>query len=479
MQRPRAKLLNLIVLLFSIGVLTDAVPASLQKDTSRSSSSRVVLRSVLVQARDAAIEFARGDGDTNYEPDPITKKISELHEFLIFIGDHEDIEYLREHLKKKYADEIRDPVPVPDKRETFSKLVMGIELEESSTQHDGDLARIVSQEIECGFLDDALAHATLLRSSSFRCHTQGQVALAAHENGKADVARRAVEAAIQAASEEDSTGPLYPRSPSRNLDQLAASFLDHEYREGARMVLVRNQQLLPTLPSTSGFDWRFQAEQAIELGDLEMARKALEQVGPDAGHADVEDALRAAKGRNMPPVQALKNAKTIVDPTTRSRSFCEIAERQASSGDTRGAAATFQFALQAAEDIDQFKVLSLNDIAWSQIRSGDRKGAEQTLNLALQENEKPGLGSDQVDGWAITADTLAYLGQFERARTTVMRISDHFYRGRGLGFIASRSVQSGRTQEMIGWSSKLDDPEDRCEAFLRIAEAIIDEQKMK
>jgi hypothetical protein len=178
------------------------------------------------------------------------------------------------------------------------------------------------------------------------------------------------------------------------------------------MVLVRNQQVLPTLPSTSGFDWRFQAEEAIELGDLEMARKALEKVGPDEGHAGVEDALRAAKGRNMPPVQALKNAETIVDPTARSRSFCEIAERQASSGDTPGAATTFQLALQAAGDIDQFRVLSLNDIAWSQIRSGDPKRAEQTLNLALHENEKPGFGSDQVDGWAIMADTLAYLGQF-------------------------------------------------------------------
>lgn len=122
MQRPRAKLPNLIVLLFSIGVLIDGVAASLQKDTSPSSSSREVLRSVLVQARDAAIEFARGDGDTNDEPDLITKKISELHEVLIFIGDHEDIEYPREHLKKKYANEIRDSVPVPDKRETFGYM---------------------------------------------------------------------------------------------------------------------------------------------------------------------------------------------------------------------------------------------------------------------------------------------------------------------------------------------------------------------
>jgi hypothetical protein len=177
MQRPQAKPLSLILFFLSTGVFINGVAASLQKETSPSSSSREVLRSVLLQARDAAIEFANGDGDTAYEPDPITKKISELHEFLIFIGDHEDIEHLREHLKKKYADEIRDPVPVPDKRETFSKLVMGIEMEESSTQHDGDLARIVSQEIERGFLDDALAHAGLLRSSSLRCRTQGQVAL--------------------------------------------------------------------------------------------------------------------------------------------------------------------------------------------------------------------------------------------------------------------------------------------------------------
>ena len=226
-----------------------------------------------------------------------------------------------------------------------------------------------------------------------------------------------------------------------------------------------------------GFDWRLLAERAIELGDLEIAGQALEKVSADEGRGDVEDSLRAARGRSMSPNRALKNARTIVDPTIRSRSLCEIAERRASAGDDRGAAAIFQLALHAAEDIDQFKVFSINDIAWAQIRSGDTQEAEKALDWALKENGRPRLGSDQIDGWAVLADTLAYLGEFERARETVMRISDSSYRGRGLGFIASRRIEANRLQETVDWASKLSSPEDRAETFLRIAQALVGQVK--
>lgn len=465
---------NLFVLsTFTLLVASTASP----QDTRSSSSGRKELRVALIQARDAVIEYANGDGDTNYEPDPIAKKLGELQEFLIFAGDREDIQYLRDHLKKKYANKIRDPVSVPDNREAFSKLVQAIEMDEISTQHDGALSRVISQEIDRGFLDDALAHAALLHSSSFRYQAQGSVALAAHESGNADIAQRALAATIHAATEEDSSGYPVFMPPSRKLDGLAASFLEHGYQEGARSVLLRSQQLLSTSSPTSSFDWRLLAERAIELGDLEMADRALKKLGPDDGHTNVEDSLRAARGRNMNPAQAITNAKAIVDPFSRFRSLCDIAERQASSGDKDGAAATFQLGLQATDEIGEGKVFALNEIAWAQIHSGDKPGAERTLNWALKENEQPQSGSDQEQGWAVMGDTLAYLGQFQRARETVLRISEAFDRGRGLGYVASRGIEAKRVQETIEWASKLTNPEDRSETFLRIAETMIDQLK--
>lgn len=473
MQRSKSRLRNLTILVFSAGALVTS--AKIQKDKSSSSSRLQELRSVLIQARDAVIEYANSDIDADYDPNPVTKKVSELREYLIFADDREDIEYLREHLKKKYADEIQDTVPLPASREDVSKLVQTIEADENPFQHDGNLSSVISQEVERGFLDDALAHSSLLRLSLTRSRTQGEVAIAAYEGGKAKLSQRALDSAILSALNEDSTGNPVFLSASRRLDDLASLLLEHDYKEGARRVLLRNQELLSSSPSPDGFEWRFLAEKAIELGDFGMARETLEKVSLDDGRADLEDDLKAARGRSMNPGPALKNAKTIVDATRRSRSLCEIAERQSSAGDERGAAATFQLALHAAEEINQFKVFAINDIAWAQIHSGDTRGAEKTIDWAMKENETPRLGSDQVDGWAVLADTLAYLGQFERARETVMKISDSFYRGRGLGFIVSRGVEANRLQETVEWASKLSNPEDRAEAFLRIAEALVEQ----
>jgi len=456
--------------------LLAAATASPQ-DTSSNFSGRKDLRIALLQARDAVIEYANREGRASYEPDRIERKVLQLFDYLTFAGDNESVRYLREHLNKYYADKMKDPVPPPHDRETFSNLVKTIETEEDSSQHDMDLAAVSSREIECGFLDDAFLHAGLVRLSSYRFFPQGQIAVAAHENGNADLAQRALDAAIHSAVQEDSKGyPLY-RPATSKLDQLAALFLEHDYQEGARKSLLQLQQLLPNSPQTTGYDWRGLAEKAIELGDFDRAAKALERVGPDQGHSDVEDAIKAAKARNLGPGQALKSVNTMVNPYSRSKSLCEIAERQSSSGDKRGAAATFQLALQTAEVIDEEKAFALNEIAWAQIHSGDRSGAEQTVTLALQENEEPQSGSSQEGAWASLADTLAYLGQFERARGIVMRISDAFTRGQGLGYIASRGTEAGRTQEMIEWASKLPDPEDRSETFLRLAETMIDQLK--
>ena len=464
--------LNLIC--FSICALLACSPAFAQKDANSSASQRKELQGVLVQARDAIVELTNRDGEVPGEPDPNEKKIRTLYDYLLLIDDHEDVEYLRDHLPKNYAAKLEPSASIPSDRKSFSNLVQEIEEEENPSQRDAALARVVSQEIERGFLEDALAHALLLKTSGARYRTQGQVALAAHDGGKADLAWGALDAAIQSALEEDFWGYPVFESPSRKLDRLAGSFLENNFQEGARKIILRNKQLLLTSASANGFDWQSLAERAIELGDLAMASEALGKVGDDEVHSHVEDALKSARGRKMSPAKALENAKTISDPYSRSRSLCEIAERQASSGDTRGAGATFQLALATAEEIDQFKVFALNEIAWAQISTKDKHGAIRTLNLALKENEKPRFGSDQVDGWAILADTLAQLGQFDPARETVMKISDSFYRGRGLSFIASREVKAGRTREIIAWTSNLSDPEDRCASFLSIAETMIE-----
>jgi tetratricopeptide (TPR) repeat protein len=116
-------------------------------------------------------------------------------------------------------------------------------------------------------------------------------------------------------------------------------------------------------------------------------------------------------------------------------------------------------------------------MAWAQIDTGDRIGAEHTLDLALQENERPAYGQDQVDAWALSADTFAFLGHFDRAHKIASRINDHFFRGRALGFIAEREVEAGRSEEALAWAKQLKDPDERASVYLSIAETTIEKLK--
>lgn len=167
----------------------------------------------------------------------------------------------------------------------------------------------------------------------------------------------------------------------------------------------------------------------------------------------------------------------IQAPDRRAKVLCDIARKQASSGDGRAAVATIGVALDAAAQSDQFRVFTLNDIAWAQIDTEDRDGAEKTVQMALQDNEKKRYGSDQVDGWAVVADTVAFLGHFERAHEIANRIDDHFYRGRALNFIAEREVEAGHSDEAMEWAKQLKDPNERTAAYLGIAQKMIEDLK--
>src|SRR5271166_423798 len=95
--------------------------------------------------------------------------------------------------------------------------------------------------------------------------------------------------------------------------------------------------------------------------------------------------------------------------------------------------------------------------------------------MALQDNEKKRYGSDQVQGWAVVADTEAFLGHFERAHEIANKIDDHYFRGRALGFIAEREVEAGHSDDALVWAQRLKDPNERAAAYVGIARKMIED----
>jgi len=249
-----------------------------------------------------------------------------------------------------------------------------------------------------------------------------------------------------------------------------------EYNDAANKVLLQTKELLAS-SSESAWAWRDLADSAIGLGNLTVARQALEKLGEEQGRSDIEQKIHAVSAEQLNPDAAIRSAVALSDFELRIGTLCAIARRQISAGDPRGANATLQLALDATgqEDDDTFQVRQLDDIAWVQIDAGNSDGAERTLEIALKANEKHRWGTDQVNGWVSLADTLAFLGHFDQARDIARKTDDPFFRGQGLRAVAYRQTAAGRREDALAWVNTLKGPDERSAAFLGVAQAMIEE----
>lgn len=225
------------------------------------------------------------------------------------------------------------------------------------------------------------------------------------------------------------------------------------------------------------FDWSNLTRAAINVGDLPSASRWMQKVEGDEERADLQTSLAVAQAQQAGADATVRTAMKISDAWVRIKVLRDAANQQSDAGDSIAAITTLRLAIDAANRANERPVLLLHDLAWAQMYAGDRIGAEHTLELALQENEKPAFGQDQVDAWALLADTFAYLGKFDRAHKIASKISDHYFRGRALGFIAQREVEAGHSEEALAWAKHLSDPDERASAYLAIVRTTVEKLK--
>jgi tetratricopeptide (TPR) repeat protein len=435
---------------------------------------RSELQGTLRQARDAVIRLAAEDDSSSNQA--ISDKVSQLVESLLYVGDREDVRYLQRHLKKVYAHEIRAVLEPSATLQDFASRVSKANGVKDDFEHDEDLQTIVSQEIERGLIDDAVNAARKIRLPGSRSRAFTDIALAQHGKGNDSAATEAVTAAIQACFQPGTGLPLIIEPPDRQLDGLVSA-LAAEYSEGAQRVLAEAEKAVEAKAKPDSYDWSNLTRAAIAVGDLPSADLWIQKVEVDGERADLQTQIALAQARQAGADAAVRTAMKISDASVEAAELRAIANKQSEAGDSGAATTTLRLALEAANRAHERTVLLLHDMAWAQIDAGDRIGAEQTLEVALQENEKTAYGSDQVDGWALLADTFAFLGHFDRAHKIASKIDDHYFRGRALGFIAQREVEAGRSEEALAWASQLKDSDERASAYLAIAETTIEKLK--
>lgn len=464
----RAWLLSTACLFFAF-----LLPAQNLKQADQASRSE--LQTALRQARDAVVRLASED-DSSLNTS-ISNKVSQLVESLLYVDDRDDVRYLQEHLKKAYADEIRTVLEPSATLQDFASRVSKADRMKDVFEHDKELQTIVSQEIGRRLIDDAGDAARKIRLPGSRSQAFIDIALAQHGKGNDSEADDAVTAAIQACFQPGTGLPLMIDPPDRQLTMVAAALAGRGYPEGGQRALAEAEKAVEAKAKPDTFDWSNLNRTAIGVGDLPLAARFLQKVEDDKERADLQTQMDLAQARQAGTEVEVRTAMKISDPWVKISVLRDIANQQSEAGDSDGATTTLRLAIEAANRANQRTVLLLHDMAWAQIDAGDRIGAEQTLELALQENEKTAFGSDQVDGWALLADTFAFLGHFDRAHRIASKIDDHYFRGRALGFIAQREVEGGHSEEALAWAKQLKDPDERSSAYLAIAGTTIEKLK--
>jgi hypothetical protein len=257
--------------------------------------------------------------------------------------------------------------------------------------------------------------------------------------------------------------PLIIDPPDRQLTQLASALADG-YPEEAQRVLAEAEKAVEAKAKPDSFDWSNLTQAAIDVGDFPSASRWMQKVEGDEARADLQTRMAVAQAQQTGADATVRAAMKISDAWVKIKVLRDTADKQSETGDSIAAITTLRLALEAANRANERPVLVLHDLAWAQMDAGDRIGAEHTLE-------------DQVDAWGLLADTFAYLGQFDRAHKIASKISDHFFRGRALGFIAQREVEAGHSGKALAWAKHLSDPDERASAYLAIVRATIEKLK--
>lgn len=455
-------------------LVTSSLPAQ-ETPKPADHMGRHELQRVLREARDAVVRLAAEDDSTSDAS--ISDKVQRLVESLLYLGDREDVRYLQRHLKKVYAKEIRSALEPSAQRKDFASRLSKADHVKDIFEHDQDLETIVKQEIERGFLEDAVDAAQRIRLPGSRSTAFIDIAIAQHGRGNDSAADDAVTWAIRACFQPGTDLPLMIDPTDRRLAELAAPLAGGGYLAGAQRVLVEAEKAVETKATPDSFDWSNLTEAAIAGGDLTSAARFLKKIEDEEMRGNLRARIALSDAQHVGTDAALQTATKFGDPRMQAAVLRDIASKQSDAGDDTAAITTLRLAIEASHRAKERTVLLLHDVAWAQIGSGDRIGAEQTLEWALKENEEPAFGQDQVDAWALLADTFAFLGHFDRAHQIASKIDDHFFRGRALGFIAQREVEAGRSEEALAWAMELKDPNERASTYLAISETTIEKLK--
>ena len=254
--------------------------------------------------------------------------------------------------------------------------------------------------------------------------------------------------------------------------------------------------LVQALQAAEGIsDHEERAEVLIDIGDvlvsagdvrramrvLDLAAAEAESIEGDLFGSLVHSELSRVQAEAGSVEAAFVTLQQIKSDSRRAPALAAVAEIQAETGDTHGAAQSIDRALSTAERMkdeehndeyhNNLRVEALTSIGEVQARVGDREGAEETIQRALVIAGRIGEDYWHVEALATVGETLATIGDAEGAEQTIERALAIAVRIDDDSLRVSTIARVGVTQAIIG---DTEGAEKTIESALAIAERIAD-----
>lgn len=403
----------------------------------------------------------------------IETDVKRVTRYLLMTGNRDDVLYLQEHVGQ-YSEKIRDVLLPAETLADFAARAEAAEQEADPYRHDEDIELIVEQEIRKGFLEDALQRAMRMRIRSLQATTIAHVALSASAQGKTRLATSAVEAALA----RTATNQPWPDTffdHQKMLLALAEEWSEGGYSKAALMARLEAKKLLEKDSSEYQGHWRDLGEEAAREGDLGMAMDTLEHLTEASDRINVQTEMQRTQAKMASPARAWEIASRMEPGYLKFETLRDIAMRQVETEDKAGASRTLEKALQVANQDHEVPVMRMADVAWEQVRMGNKAAAEATIAQALKDNEGVRFGSDQVGGWMMLAQDLAYMGEYDRAVQVALKSLPGDTGADALRWVAYDETLDGHGDWAMSWAERIEDPEGRASAFVGIATGLIEQ----
>lgn len=437
------------------------------------------IRKVLLLARDAVLEQEQADHGMQggWLPDHLQTLMAGFRT----IDDWQDAVVLEERISRIHKVDVLYAPPHAT-RADYQKLQEAAQQLEKYDRDNG-LRRIISQQLEDGFIEDAGRVAASISDPRIQSDAYTDIALFLWKQDKKDAATLSFQSATDAAVKIQTSFGLVDTTlrQAEQLTNIAEQRFQTGDKSGAIAILVR---LKAMAEHTDGYLHSSLCETAVltqaNLGLFDEARASANCIDSETNRKSIENRISYQEILQSEPGKAIAMALRVSDRENRLKILSEIGSKQVELGNQAEATIALDEAMKAFQELpaqDGMKSAAtsyrLRLIAISYLDSGDRdkgKAVLQRLRVLKQETASP---RDQYDFLTDLAIGYASFALFDEAHGFVSEMRE-YPDEYACNVVAYLQAKQGQTEQAVRWATLLKAPSARASALVGIAEAMLE-----